>query len=145
VLGDRAGVDLRIDDVVVPDAALAGRVGEEGEVEVDRLRADRTGVDVDRHHVRNDILALEVAALERLDDVVGLADRAVVEGAAAGRVIVGERRRRDEVEGEVAAGQEAAAFERFEAHGAGRDRACEAPTRAARAPSGTNVLKTGKR
>jgi hypothetical protein len=100
-LVDRAVVDLHADDVVEAHAGLARRVGEELEVELDRLGADGAVIDADLHEVGDDVVALEVAAFERFDDVIVLADRAIVERPAAGGVVIRERGRGNEVEAEV--------------------------------------------
>jgi hypothetical protein len=113
-LGDGAVVDADADDVIVACAGLAGGVGEEFEVEVDGLSADSAVANLDGDEVGDDITAGEVAAFEGFDDVVVFADGAVIECAAAGGVVVGERRGGDEVEGEVAAGEEATIFELLE-------------------------------
>src|SRR4029450_9491672 len=65
-------------------------------------------VDRDLREERDQVTALEVAALERLDDAVVLADRPVVVAERRvrpepGRVVVRERTGRDEVEVDVAA------------------------------------------
>src|SRR5205823_2371088 len=119
-LGDSAVVYFDADDVIVAGSGLAGGVGEELEVEVDALGADSAAIDVDLDEVGDDVAAFEVAAFEGFDDVVGFADGAIIEGAAAGGVVVGERRGGDEVEGEVAAGKQEAAFQLLDGSACGR-------------------------
>jgi hypothetical protein len=95
-----SGVDAGAHDVREPDSGLTRRLRAEAHVELQGAGiAGATGHDLDEEH--DEIAAFEVAALERLDDL--LVDDPVPELAAdAGLVVVGLWSRGDEVELDVA-------------------------------------------
>jgi hypothetical protein len=86
----------------VPCTGLARRIGAELVRELDGLRARRAVIDNDLHQIRDDVATLEVTSLERFDNVGADAYRAVIERSTAGGMVVGQRRRGDEVEAEIA-------------------------------------------
>ena len=101
------GVDAPAHDVVEADAGLARRLGAEGHVELHRAGAAGSGLDLDLHEERDEVVAGEVATFERLHDAVRLADGPVVvpelrARTEAGGVVVGEWPGSHEVEVDVA-------------------------------------------